>query len=165
MTMKLANSVAPAQELEGLYERDETAWLDVMSHLINERQFDQLDYDNLASYLNDMAIRDRREANSRLIQLTLHLLKWIHQPTHRTKSWFSSIKQQRLELQDLLGSKTLHQHAQENLTDLYAKAREWAQEETGVKDIPEEPISLEQLLTDAFPPDLAWASQPRRKRK
>ena len=159
-----AGETPSRSELFSLYERDETAWLELMSRLITEKQHDQLDYENLASYLNDMAIRDRREVNSRLIQLMLHVLKWIHQPAQRTKSWFNSIKEQRLELQDLLKSKVLEEHARINLAELYGKARAWAQEETGKASLPEEPLTLVQLLADGFPQDLAWASQRRRKK-
>ncbi|MGZ3390191.1 MAG: DUF29 family protein, partial [Isosphaeraceae bacterium] len=63
-----------------LYNKDETAWLDVMARLIAERRFGELDYEHLHEFLTDMARRDRREVLSRLKRLLLHLLKWEHQP-------------------------------------------------------------------------------------
>ena len=61
-----------------------------------------IDFPNLAGYLRDMAIRDRREVESRFVTLMIHLLKWEHQPERRSTSWTDTILHQRHELQDLL---------------------------------------------------------------
>ncbi len=63
--------------LAHLYEADETAWLENMSRLIRQRRLDRLDYANLATYLEDMAGRDRRHVYSLLRQLIPPLLKWV----------------------------------------------------------------------------------------
>ena len=74
-----------AEDLPALYESDETAWLDAMSELIRQGRLDQLDYAHLEEYLADMARRDRREVESRLTVLIVHLLKWKHQARKRTR--------------------------------------------------------------------------------
>src|SRR5688572_1283354 len=95
-----------------LYDQDETAWLEVMSRLIAEDRLDDLDYEHLKEYLADMAKRDRREVESRLALLIAHLLKWQYQSEQRTGSWRATIEVQRQELERLLQSGTLRQHAQ-----------------------------------------------------
>jgi hypothetical protein len=135
--------------LSELYENDETAWLEAMADLIAQERWDELDYAHLREYLTDMARRDRREVESRLIVLLSHVLKWVHQPGHRSKSWRATIIEQRQELSLLLGRGVLWNHAEESLADCYAKAVERAAAETELplETFPETcPYSLEQLL-------------------
>ena len=116
--------------LSVLYERDETAWLEVMSNLAAEGRYAEMDHPNLSEYLADMAKRDRREVSSRLVVLLTHLLKWEHQPDHRSGSWQGTIVEQRRELRKLLDSGTLYNHAISVLPEAYADARKQAAAET-----------------------------------
>lgn len=52
---------ATPTKLAELYRIDETAWLEAMAELIRSGRLDEVDYPNLAEYLSDMVIRDRRE--------------------------------------------------------------------------------------------------------
>lgn len=133
-----------------LYERDETAWLDAMAILIREGRYDELDFPNLAEYLNDMAARDRREVRSRLVVLLLHLLKWEFQPARRTAGWRTTVINQRQELVVLASRGALRKHATEVLSDAFNAAVELAVAETGLNraEFPAEcPYSLDQLLS------------------
>ena len=116
--------------LSVLYERDETAWLEVMSNLAAEGRYAEMDHPNLSEYLADMAKRDRREVSSLLVVLLTHLLKWEHQPDHRSGSWQGTIFEQRRELRKLLESGTLYNHAISVLAEAYADARKQAAAET-----------------------------------
>ena len=139
------------ESLSALYEQDETAWLEIMAELVANRQFAALDHKNLSEFLNDMARRDRREVNSRLVVLLFHLLKWNYQPEKQTASWRSTIDEQRLELRLLLDSKTLKNHASKILADAYADARKRAARETEMKlgKFPKECVwEIDDLLTD-----------------
>src|SRR5262245_36580276 len=113
-----------------LYEVDETAWLEATADLIRQRRLDEVALDTLAEYLADMAKRDRREVFSRLVVLLSHLLKWEHQPEHRSGSWRGTMREQRRELRQLLESGTLRKHAEAVLADAYAEARRQAADET-----------------------------------
>jgi len=119
-----------ALPLSVLFERDETAWLEVMSNLAAEGQFAELDLPNLGEYLADLAKRDRREVSSRLVVLLTHILKWEHQPDHRSGSWQGTIVEQRRELRKLLESGTLYNHAVEVFNEAYADSRKQAAAET-----------------------------------
>jgi hypothetical protein len=121
---------AEALDLSVLYEQDETAWLEAMSALAASGRYAEMDYRHLSEYLADMAKRDRREVFSRLVVLLSHLLKWEHQPEHRSGSWRGTIREQRRELRQLLLSGTLRNHAEAVLADAYAEARRQAADET-----------------------------------
>ena len=113
--------------------------------------FMELDFKHLGEYLLDMAIRDRREVFSRLTTLLTHVLKWEYQPRKRSRSWKSTIMTQRYELQDLLESRTLENHALEILPKTYARARKQAATETGLAQqrFPQEcPYTLTELLSE-----------------
>src|SRR5262245_23337972 len=123
-------TTAETLNLSALYERDETAWLEAMSALAASGAFEEMDYKHLSEYLADMAKRDRREVFSRLVVLLSHLLKWEHQPEHRSGSWRGTMREQRRELRQLLESGTLRKHAEAVLADAYAEARRQAADET-----------------------------------
>lgn len=137
--------------LSVLYERDETAWLEVMAHLAAQGRYAEMDYPHLSEYLADMAKRDRREVSSRLVVLLTHLLKWHYQPDQRSGSWQGTILEQRRELRKLLESGTLLNHARTVLAETYADARKQAAAETGLPraSFPAEcGWDLESLLAD-----------------
>jgi hypothetical protein len=140
--------------LSQLYESDETAWLDAMADLIRQGRWGELDYAHLGEYLTDMARRDHREVESRLATLLTHVLKWVHQPDHRSGSWRGTIIAQRQELARLVERGVLRNHAATVLAAVYAEAVERAAAETGLPaaSFPKEcPYPLEQLLSPDFP--------------
>jgi hypothetical protein len=143
----------PVNSNGDLYNKDETAWLDMMARLTAERRFDELDYEHLQEFLTDMARRDRQEVLSRLTTLLSHLLKWKQQPEHRSNSWVKTIEEQRLELRDLLESGTLRNHAQDVLAKAFERAVKLASIETSLSEstFPQTcPWSLEEVLEKDF---------------
>jgi hypothetical protein len=143
-----------AISLAQLYEADETAWLEAMADLIRHGHLGDLDYPHLGEYLSDMARRDRREVESRLATLLAHVLKWLQQPEHRTRSWHGTMVEQRQELVRLTARGVLRNHAEAVLSDSYAEAVERAAAETGLaaNAFPAEcPYTLDQLLSLEFP--------------
>lgn len=132
-----------------LYAEDETAWLEQMSELVRQRRLDQLDLENLAEFLSDMARRDRREVKSRLGVLMAHLLKGRFQTERRSGNWRATIVTQRQELAELAGSGVLRNHAEAVLVSAYENAVELAAAETGLPagTFPAAcPYTVEQLL-------------------
>ena len=129
--------------LTDLYATDETAWLDEMAELLRRGAFAELDHRHLREYLTDMANRDRREVESRLVVLLAHVLKWLYQPDHRSRSWRGTIVAQRHELARLIGRGVLRNHATVVLGEAYREAIERATAET---DLPAE----------TFPPECGY---------
>ena len=136
--------------LPELYTEDETAWLEAMADLIGSGNRAELDYASLQEYLTDMAKRDRREVESRLVVLIAHVLKWRHQPEKRSGSWRSTIVGQRHELEGLAGRGVLRAHAESVLAKVYPRSVELAAIETGLpaEAFPAESVdSVTELLT------------------
>ena len=79
------------ESMAALYEADETAWLETTAELLRTGQIDRIDFEVLEEYLTDMAKRDRREVESRLVTLIAHLLKWENQSERRSGSWRATI--------------------------------------------------------------------------
>jgi hypothetical protein len=80
-----------------------------------------------------------------------HLMKYTHQPEHRSGSWRGTFREQRRELRQLLTSGTLRNHAEAVLTDAYAEARRQAADETGLSlDVfpAEDPRDVHELLAE-----------------
>jgi hypothetical protein len=139
------------EDLVGLYERDETAWLEAMAGLISAGKLDELDYEHLQEYLSDMAQREKREVKSRLVVLIVHMLKWDHEKKQRSRSWRVTIETQRQELLDVLESKVLRSHARSVLAKSYRDAVRRVSAETGLPEtkFPEQcPYSLDSLLSE-----------------
>jgi hypothetical protein len=147
-------AIAMEESLATLYAEDETAWLEAMASLVRRRELVNLDLENLAEYLSDMAKRDRRVVKSRLIVLLVHLLKWEFQGEKRSRSWRTTVLTQRQELVDLAGRGVLRAHAEAILAQAYEDAVELAASETALPkaSFPEAcPYTVEQLLAIDLP--------------
>jgi hypothetical protein len=120
--------------LADLYHTDETAWLEQMAALSAAGDTAALDLANLTDYLLDMARRDKREVLHRLTTLLVQLLKWEQQPAMRARNWELTIQEQREELQDLLESGMLRNHAHQELAKAYQRALRRAAVETGMDE-------------------------------
>jgi hypothetical protein len=83
-------------------DTDYVLWLERQIKIIRERQFAQLDVDNLLDELEYVVSKRKRVLRSRLRVLMLHLLKCEHQPLQRSHSWISTICTQRREIEEAL---------------------------------------------------------------
>jgi hypothetical protein len=147
-------SAVLSEDLKALGQRDETAWLERSALLIREGRLDELDYEGLGDFLEAMAKRDRREVESRLAVLLAHLLKWTYQPDRRNRGWRVTVEVQRHELDLLLRSGTLRNHAEAELASAYLAAQRQAAAETGIspKAFPQHcPYTVQQLLEIDLP--------------
>jgi hypothetical protein len=88
----------------------------------------------LKEYLESMAGRDRREVKQRLTVLLMHLLKWEHQATLRSRSWRVTIQDQQDELRDDVAAGSLRRHALEVLPEAYRRGVRKAAGETGLPE-------------------------------
>jgi hypothetical protein len=87
---------------ESLYDQDVIAWLEKQVAYLRAGRPDALDAVHLIEELEAMVGSRRRELKSRLRVLLMHLLNWDHQPRRRSRSWASTIEEQRAQIQDLL---------------------------------------------------------------
>ncbi|MEM8611713.1 MAG: DUF29 domain-containing protein [Cyanobacteria bacterium P01_H01_bin.105] len=140
--------------MENLYESDFYAWTQQQATLLRNQDLEKLDMVNLIDEIEEMGRREKRELESRLEVLLMHLLKWQFQPNLRSRSWELTIKEQRLRLAKLLKENpSLKAILSEYVVSAYALAIISAEKETGLDTFPEEcPYQAEQVLNEEFMP-------------
>ncbi len=133
-----------------LYEKDFYAWTQEQAKLLHNKHFTSLDISHLEEELLIMGASEKRELESRLEQLLMHLLKWKYQPTYiNKKSWERTIKEQRIKLiRHLKDNPSLKNHDtfNERFMEAYDTAILRAAEETGLDE-------------SIFPIECEWSSE------
>lgn len=146
------------QQSKNLYEKDFYAWTQEQAKLIRNKALNKLDLLNLLEEVESMGASQKREFESRLSVILVHLLKWKYQPVMRSNSWLGSIVENRNEIETLLNqnpSLTNTKISQEKLKNAYKHAIRKAAVETGLnKNIFPEKCewTIKQLLDDEFFP-------------
>lgn len=144
-------------DAQNLYETDYYAWVNQQLELIRSGQFHKADIENLLDEIEDMSKKIKRELESRLKVLLMHLLKWQYQPDRRGASWEITIKGQRRDLNKLLSQNPSLKHKlDEAIANAYEEAVYYAHIETGYpeEDFPPSCIwSFDQFMDSSFWPD------------
>jgi len=126
------------------YESDFYTWTQEQAGLLKSGHFKEIDLDNLIEEIESMGRSEKRELESRLTVLLLHLLKWKYQPVRRGRSWELSIDEQRMQfLRVLKDNPGLKNQLEEVLMDAYEIAVIKAAKETS-------------LDKNAFPTSCPW---------
>jgi Domain of unknown function DUF29 len=117
-----------------LYDADLLAWLEQQAGYLRAGQLDRLDVAHLIEELEAMGGSQRRDLKSRLEILLMHMLKRDAQPRRRSRSWQSTIVEQRARIADLLEqSPSLRNGMEEVARQAFAVAVKRAAIETGLK--------------------------------
>ena len=162
----MTNSVSPVSDSNprsGLYERDYYSWALNQARALQERRIEELDWENLAEEVEDLARRDAHSLRSQLARLLAHLLKWQLQPTRRTNSWRGSIRGARDAIRELLDeSPGLKPRLPELFQRAYRAGVNLAVEETNLNESrfpASSPWSFEQAMNENFWPRAAIESR------
>lgn len=139
------------------YDADYYGWTLDQAAAVRAGRFDLVDRENLAEEIESLGKSEKREIESRLVLVLLHLLKWQFQPEKRKGGWEAIIRVQRKDLNKLLGENpSLKHYPAETQADSYVKAKLDAEKETGIayEAFPDAcPYTIEQVLDDAFLPE------------
>ncbi len=139
------------------YEADFYAWSQDQAARLRELRPNSIDWENLAEEIESLGRSEKREIESRLGVLLLHLMKWAYQPEQRKTGWTATIREQRRKLaRGLAENPSLSRHPQAVLADEYEIARLKASDETGLPEavFPEScPFGMEQVLDPDFWPE------------
>jgi hypothetical protein len=139
------------------YEKDFYSWTQEQAELLKHGRFSDLDIANLIEEVESMGRSEKRELESRLTILLLHLLKWKYQDVRRGRSWQLSIDEQRIQFEKTLNENPgLKPALDQIIKDAYKLAVIKAARETKIsKSIFPEccPWSLAQFIEDGFYPD------------
>lgn len=136
------------------HDHDFYAWTQEQVNLLKTGQLDQVDWQNIAEEIEDMGRSEKRQLESRLEILIIHLLKWQFQTSLRSRNWQLTIKEQRLRLEKLLEKNpSLQPHLTAAIEDVYPLATISADRETGLSSFPETcPYKLTEILSPEFLP-------------
>ncbi len=137
------------------YEQDFYDWTQEQAKLLRTGQLQLIDIQNLATEIEDMGRIEKRELESRLEVLLVHLLKWHFQPSLCSRSWQLTIKEQRLRLQrHLKQNPSLKSLIPDLLDDVYQLGIVSAERGIGSETFPPVcPYGLAQILEDLFLPE------------
>lgn len=139
------------------YEEDFYAWTVEQARLLRTGEFSSIDAANIAEEIESLGRSDRRELESRLTVLLMHLLKWRKQSKMRSRSWSGTIIEQRRRVDKLLKeSPSLRPFVSEALVEAYSNAREAASNDTGLPEaeFPDDcPFTLDEVLSREFLPE------------
>jgi Domain of unknown function DUF29 len=136
------------------YEDDIHAWAKEQARLLRAGRFDRIDAENLAEEVADAGKRECDKLESALRVLLTHMLEWDHQPKQRSRSWESTIREQRRRVgRQLRKNPSLKSRLAEALDEAYPDARDRASAETDmdVEIFPEAcPYDWGTMLTRPF---------------
>ncbi|RIZ70730.1 MAG: DUF29 domain-containing protein [Methylococcales bacterium] len=139
------------------YHQDFYGWTQEQAKLLREHRLNELDLENLLEEVESMGKSEKRELESRLEVLLMHLLKWHYQPNFQGKSWELTIREQRAKsIRHLKENPSLKGQLAETFMYAYEDARLWAARETGLSlDIfPDAcPWTFEQAIDPVFFPE------------
>ncbi len=147
--------LAPGDEpVRADYERDFYSWLMEQARHLRDGRLDALDRDNLAEEIESLGREQFNKLVGALRVLMLHMLKWDHQPSLRSRSWVLSIEEQRLEIGDVLADNPgLKPRTAEAVARAYRRARIEAAKETGLDEAEFAttcPYSFDDLMSRVF---------------
>ena len=132
------------------YEKDIIVWATEQAALLRAGKLSALDIEHIAEEIEDVGKSEKRELSSRMSVLLSQLLKWEYQADRRSKSWTSSIGDQRKRIALALKATP---SLRASLTDAdWLDARSQARMETGLDNFPEScPWTMDQILSGIWP--------------
>ena len=132
------------------YDQDFARWCTEQGAALREGRWSMLDRENLAEEIESLTRSDKREIESRLKTLLVHLLKYRYQ-RHKVKpGWRSTIREQRRQLHKIIeDSPSLKSYPSAVLDEEYVFAPADAADETELplETFPERcPFALSDIL-------------------
>lgn len=119
-------------------------WVQQQMKLLQAGEVDKVDATRITQELADMGRSEFRRLVSAIRLVVHHLLKWDHQPSHRSLSWAITVQQQRRNIGYLLvENPSLKSRVQAAIQRAYSDALGDARKETG-------------LPANTFPPECPY---------
>lgn len=141
--------------LKQLYETDENLWLEKTIELLKQKQFNQLDLENLIEELISLGKRDLAKAKSLLRQIIIHILLlqyWQVEYERNSRHWIGEIKTFRYDLNNHLTTNLINK-LQEDLENIYQSAVDFVKIKTDLTIFLEKcPYTLVQILDENYLP-------------
>lgn len=139
------------------YQSDFYSWTQEQAALLKAGRLQELDIENLIEEIETMGRSEKRELESRLSVLLVHLLKWQYQPVRRSRSWQLTIDEQRLQFARVLtDNPELKSQLEPIIKDAYSLAVIRSSKETALEKnvFPDTcPWDVTQILDEGFYPN------------
>ncbi len=87
--------------IEPGYDEDVVAWANEQARRLRAGEFHRLDIEHIADEIESVGKTEQQELVNRMAVLIAYLLKWQYQPSHRSRSWENTIREQRARCQRL----------------------------------------------------------------
>ena len=147
------------QSRKQLYESDYHLWVVETVKQLQNREIEEIDWENLIDEVSDLSRREKRRLESLLTHLFEHLLKlkyWNSEREFNQNHWKREILNFRQQLQEVLAdSPSLKPYVKEVYPQCYQKGRKLASTASGLplQTFPEQPIApLEKILDENWLP-------------
>lgn len=142
-----------------LTKTDYALWIEETVNLLKEKNYQNVDWENLIEEIESLGRSDRQKVRSFLRQLLAHLLKRCYLPLPQEfHHWEVEIRNFRVELQDIFDdSPSLKRYANEVLPNCWQVALEGVRQEYKGFDFPDQyPFAedIKGILHDTF-----WVEQ------
>jgi hypothetical protein len=134
-TTKARGGAESAAQPRRRYGDDLYGWVEDQIALLKGGRLSEIDADNIAEELSDVGNEQYDKLESAIRVVLLHLLKWDHQPDHRSKSWVFSIREHRRRIERVLRKNpSLRPSIEEAILEGYADAQDDAALETNLPE-------------------------------
>ena len=147
----------PETSIKSLYDQDFYLWIETTANLLRKGRLTELDIPNLLEEVESMGRSEKHALQSNLRVILMHLLKYKYQPSQRSNSWKSTIREHRKRLKiTFKDSPSLKPYFYSVFDECYQDARELAADETGLPldTFPKEsPFTLEETIDSDYLPD------------
>ncbi|MDY7047217.1 MAG: DUF29 domain-containing protein [Microcystis panniformis WG22] len=145
-----------------LYEQDYYLWIEKTISLLENRQFSDLDLDNLIEEISDMGKSQRQSLKSYLTRLLEHLLKlayWQSELAYNQRGWKNEIRNFRRAIKRIIAdSPSLQPYLIEIFNNSFQEARISFLELSGMAEnlVSLAPIcTIEQALNEDWFPEIS----------
>jgi len=139
-------------QLKQLYHQDLNLWRLEIVTAIQNRNIENMDWDNLIEEINDMGASEKRALRSYTKRLIEHILKlqyWQGELEYNQRGWKKEVVNFREEIKSILKeSPSLNSYLQQNYLDWYQKSVKAIREEFTIPD--DNLVNLEKIMTDDY---------------
>ena len=139
-------------QLKQLYHQDLNLWRQEVVNAIQNKQLENMDWDNLIDEINDMTASERRALRSYTKRLIEHILKlryWNSQKEYNQRGWEKEVVNFREEIKSILKeSPSLNNYLEQNYLEWYQKSVKAMKREFTIPD--NNLVDLEEIMTDEY---------------
>ncbi len=145
-------SLMTNNQLKQLYCQDLNLWRQEIINAIQNKQFENMDWDSLIEEINDMGASEKRALRSYMKRLIEHILKlryWDDEREYNQRGWKKEVVNFREEIRSILEeSPSLSNYLEHNYLDWYQKSVKAMREEFTIAD--DNLVDLPVIMTDDY---------------